>query len=173
MLVVFGGLPGTEKSTISSLLAKRLKATYLRIDAIEQALRACDSLPAGVVTEEYAVAHRVAEDNLRGGGIVVSDSVNPLAVTRDAWVDVAERAGVPVVEVEVVCTDAGEHRRRVEARASDVPGLMLPTWEAVLKRDYEPWNRPHFILDTASQIAAEAVEMLLRILPKTGRDHDL
>jgi len=99
MLIVFAGLPGTGKSTIARALAERLKATYLRIDSIEQALRACATLPAGVATEGYEVAYRVAEDNLRAGATVIADSVNPLAVTRDAWVAVAHRAAVPVVEV--------------------------------------------------------------------------
>lgn len=164
MLIVFSGLPGAGKSTIARLLAERLKATYLRIDTIEQALRVCGTLPAGVLTEGYAVAYRVAEDNLRAGGTVIADSVNPLAITRDAWVAVAARAAVPVVEVEVICTDSEEHRRRVEGRAGDVPGLTLPTWEAVKRRDYEQWNRPHVVLDTALRSVEQSVAELLRTL---------
>lgn len=38
MLLIFGGLPGTGKSTIARLLAARLGAVWLRIDSIEQAL---------------------------------------------------------------------------------------------------------------------------------------
>jgi predicted kinase len=164
MLIVFGGLPGSGKSTIARLLAERLKATYLRIDTIEQALRACGTLPAGVVTEGYAVAYRLAEDNLRAGGSVVADSVNPLPVTRDAWVAVACRAAVKVAEVEVVCSDAAEHRRRVENRESDVPGLVLPDWDGVVRRDYAAWTRPRIVLDTAILAPAEAVEVLLTAL---------
>lgn len=163
MLIVFGGLPGTGKSTIARLLANRLKATHIRVDTIEQALRECCTLPAGVITEGYVIAYRVAEDNLRAGGTVIADSVNPLMVTRDAWVSVANRTGVPVVEVEIICSDAREHRRRVETRSSDIPGLRLPAWDDVQARNYEPWNRPHHIVDTASQNAEDAVTALLRV----------
>jgi predicted kinase len=171
MLIVFGGLPGTGKSSIARLLASRLRATYIRIDTVEQALRCCATMPAGVVTEGYAVGYRVAEDNLRCGCTVIADSVNPLAITRDAWAGVAARAGVPVVEVELVCSDLQEHRRRVETRGTDVPGLALPTWDAVQRRDYEPWTRPHIVLDTALQTVEAAVETLCQAVqrwPATG-----
>jgi predicted kinase len=173
MLVVFSGLPGVGKSTIAAMLARRLPATYLRIDTIEQALRACATLPAGVVAEGYAVAYLLAEDNLRAGGTVVADSVNPLPVTRDAWLAVANRAHVPVLEIEIVCSDASEHRRRVETRPSNVPGLRLPVWDEVLARDYRPWDRPHVILDTATRTAEDVVEALLampQLRERTGSD---
>ena len=35
MLIVFGGLPGTGKTTLSRLVAQDLSATWLRIDVIE------------------------------------------------------------------------------------------------------------------------------------------
>jgi len=36
------------------------------------------------------VAYRLAADNLRLGMSVVADSVNPIAITRRAWRDVAQ-----------------------------------------------------------------------------------
>ena len=38
MLVVFGGLPGTGKTTLATALALRQRASYVRVDAIESAL---------------------------------------------------------------------------------------------------------------------------------------
>src|SRR6516225_11937556 len=42
MFIVLGGLPGSGKSTIAQRLASEIKATYLRVDSIEQAIRICD-----------------------------------------------------------------------------------------------------------------------------------
>jgi len=86
----------------------------------------------------------------------------PLAVTRDAWLGVASDAGARVLEVELVCTDLAAHRKRVQTRAVDIPGLKLPTWSQVLDRDYEPWDRDHLIIDTAAQRPVAAAETILR-----------
>lgn len=63
MLIVIGGLPGTGKSTIARELASRCRATYLRIDSIEQTLRNTRVVLAGDVgAAGYAVAMPVARD---------------------------------------------------------------------------------------------------------------
>jgi predicted kinase len=121
MLIIFGGLPGTGKSTIARLLAKRLKATYLRIDTIEQTLRACSTPQAAVTSEGYLVAYHVAGDDPRTGGTVIADSVNPVAETRAAW-----RAVAAAVEIETICSDPHEHRRRVETASPTSPAWSFP-----------------------------------------------
>jgi predicted kinase len=40
MLIVFSGLPGVGKTTIAQALARELRATYVRIDTIEDAILA-------------------------------------------------------------------------------------------------------------------------------------
>ena len=154
MLVILGGLPATGKTAIARELARQLGAVHVRIDTIEQALR-----HAGVTVWDhgYRVGYAAAEDNLRLGHTVVADSVNPLEITREAWRDVAKRAGLTAVEVEIVCSDRDEHRRRVEDRRTDVEGLRLPTWEDVVRREYEPWTGVHLVVDTARLTITEAV----------------
>jgi predicted kinase len=166
-LIIFGGLPGTGKSMIASELARQFDAVYLRIDSIEQAIRDSGVVSQSLNDAGYRAGYAVAEDNLRSGRTVIADSVNPLKITRDAWIGVADLAQVSAVEVEVVCSDPEQHKRRVETRASDVEGLRPPTWQEVVSREYEPWERPHIVVDTASHSVAENVKRIREML--TGR----
>lgn len=161
MLVVLSGLPGVGKTAIARQLAVALDAVHVRIDSIEQALRDAGSVVEG---EGYAVGYAVAEDNLRVGRIVVADCVNPWLLTRNEWRAVADRAGVRAIDVEVVCTDVDEHKRRVEARAADIPGHQLPTWAEVMQRDYQPWNSDRFVIDTARLDVTESVGAILSVV---------
>jgi predicted kinase len=160
MLIVFGGLPGTGKTTIARAFAQERHAMYLRIDTIEQALRSSRVLAGDVGPAGYLIAYALAETNLRLGGIVAADSVNPLAMTRDAWRQVARTVSSAIFEIEVVCSDTDEHRRRVETRAIDIAGLTPPTWQQVIDREYEPWDRPRLVLDTAHRTPAETLKEL-------------
>jgi predicted kinase len=146
VLVALSGLPGVGKTTIARELARATGALHLRIDSIEQALR---NAGVSVESEGYRVAYVVAEDNLRLGRIVVADCVDPWPLTRDDWRAVAARTGVRVIDVEVICSDAVEHRRRVELRTGDIEGHQLPTWSDVLKLDYRPWTTERLVIDTA------------------------
>jgi predicted kinase len=166
MFIIFSGLPGTGKSTIASRLADRLGAVYLRIDSIEQAIRSAGILSdtGDIGAAGYMVSYQVAADNLRIGRTVVADSVNPLEVTRDAYRSVARQAGVGFLEVETVCSDEEQHRKRVETRRSTVAGLALPTWHQVKARAYQGWNRPRLMLDTALLSVDQSIEEILHAL---------
>jgi len=162
-LYIFAGLPGSGKTTLARLLAQRIGAAHLRIDTIEQALR--DLCSFDVQGEGYRLAYRVASDILRTGVSVAADSCNPIELTRREWEQVALNAGVGFVNIEVVCSDDREHRKRVETRASTVPGLRLPTWQEVESREYHEWTVERIVLDTSGGTAEECIEELLSKLP--------
>lgn len=163
-LIVFSGLPGTGKSMIARGVAEAIGAVWLRIDSIEVAIRTSGVVPGSLDDAGYRAAYAVAADNLRLGRDVIGDSVNPWSLTRDAWRDAGLGAGARVVEVEVICSDPAEHRRRVETRAIDVPGLIAPTWAEVTGRDYRPWDRERIVIDTAGRDIADSVAQVLAAL---------
>src|SRR4051812_13149341 len=165
ILYIFSGLPGTGKTTLSQLLARRVGAAHVRIDTIEQALREMYSVE--VQSQGYQLAYRLAGDNLRLGMSVVADSCNPIELTRREWERVATNAGAHYFNIEVVCSDPCEHRRRVETRVSTIEGLKLPTWQDVIERNYDPWAGYRVILDTSRLSEQECLDELLA---KTGGD---
>ena len=162
LLIILCGLPGTGKSSIAQELARQIGAVHVRIDTIENALRHSER-PVEVTDHGYAVAYAVVADNLRIGHTVVADSVNPIAITREAWRGVAFRAGVSFFEVEIVCSDPEEHRRRVETRVADLEGHVQPTWQQVVERENEPWDAD-LVVDTARLSLDEAVAAIREAL---------
>ena len=67
MLIVFSGLPGTGKSTLARVLATELRAVWLRIDSIEQAIRVSGVVDGDLRDAGYRAAYAAADDNLRLG----------------------------------------------------------------------------------------------------------
>lgn len=150
MLVVVGGLPGVGKTTLARALAGRLPATHLRVDAFEvalvrQGLLAADDIGA----HGYELALAAADTCLTAGTDVVVDAVFPVARSRRPFRDLAARHGTPVHWLRLICRDPLEHRRRVEERAPDLPGHVVPDWAAVRRREVDQWHERHTVVDTA------------------------
>ena len=167
LLVVVGGLPAVGKTAVCrALLGERPMTppmTWLRVDSIEQALRRsgemAPDMPGGA---GYYAAAAVAGDVLSTGGDVLVECVNPLPITRRLWERTAVDAGSRLLQVELVCSDRDEHRRRVEQRVSDIEGLVLPGWRDVLQRDYAPWPEADLRLDTGRLEVTGAAELIAR-----------
>jgi predicted kinase len=168
VLIAFSGLPGTGKSTVARKLAAKISAVWLRIDTIEQGMRDSTAVCGPINDAGYRAAYGVAADNLQSGLSVVADCVSDCTLTRDAWRDVGLKTNARVVEVEVICADPHEHRRRVEDRTVEISGLDLPRWEEVIARPYESWDRDRLIIDTARLTPDECIAVILAVLSTTS-----
>lgn len=163
MLIIFGGLPGTGKTTISKEIARRLKAVYLRVDTVEQTLKNLEGYPDSLIigSEGYVISYAIAKENLALSLDVIADSVNPIAITRHDWRQVAKEANTDYVEIELICSDDIQHQERIEKRVADINGHKLPTWKDVLDRDYEPWESTSMLVDTSIQTVDESVQKII------------
>ncbi|GAA2627456.1 AAA family ATPase [Paractinoplanes durhamensis] len=150
MLAVFAGLPGVGKSTLAARVAAELPAAVLAVDTVDFALQRYGVTEPRPGYAAYGVVAALAEEQLRIGHHVLIDAVSPVKAARELWTSVAERAGVPLRVVEVVCGDDTEHRRRVEARYAARDHDGIPDWVRVLERqnEYEPYLGPRLVVDT-------------------------
>lgn len=167
MLVILSGLPGVGKTTVARQVAARMKAAYVRVDTIEQTLRPL-AVGSPIGAQGYLVAYAIASDNLALGLAVVADGVNASDLPRAAWREVAQAQGCRLLFVHMLCSDAREHRRRVEERRPDLPGHVLPGWEAISAMQVEPPPADALVLDTARLSASQAADEVVRRAGGTG-----
>jgi predicted kinase len=159
ILFIFSGLPGVGKTTLARQLAQATGAVFLRIDTIEQGLREICGLSVG--GEGYRLSYRIASDNLQQGHNVIADCCNPVTLTRNEWNAVAQANTALCINIEVICSNQDEHRRRVENRVSDITGFRLPSWPEVLQREYHAWHQNVIRIDTAGTSPDECLATLL------------
>jgi hypothetical protein len=150
---------------------------YVRVDSIEQAIRA-SAIASPSLDEVGYVAYGVAERNLRIDRVVSADPVNPLQSTRDVWLNVAKRVEGETMEIELTCSDLKQHRRRVKTRVIHIPGLIVPAWADVIAREYHPGHRERLVVDSLVRTTQQNVglirEALWRVLAdRTLSSHDI
>lgn len=162
-LIIFSGLPCSGKSTLASGLAKKIGATYLKIDTIEQALKDLCSLQ-DVEDKGYLLAHKIAQENLKAGQNVIADSVNPWSLTRNDWNHVAQEIDADFLNFEVICSDPSEHKKRAFTRGPSVPGAKVLTWQDITQRDYHPWEGKRHQVDTAGKTVEQSLVQMLEVL---------
>jgi adenylate kinase family enzyme len=153
VLFIFSGLAGSGKSTLAQNISKILNAVYLRIDTIDNVLiEQCKfNLQGG---ESYNLAKKIIEDNLKIGNSIISDQCNPWNMTRLEFNNVAIKNNCKYMNIEIICSDKEEHKKRIENRG-------YPKWEEINKWGYEQWNEEHIIIDTANKTIEECTKELL------------
>ena len=165
MLVAMAGLPGTGKTAIAEAIGARLLKPVVSVDPIESAI-----LRAGIDADQptglaaYLVAEALAETVLRAGHGAIVDAVNAVDPAREQWVNLAARAGEPLRFLEVVCSDVGVHRGRLEARERDLPHVSSTSWHAVEQSldEYAEWSGSSGAVERLTLDSVEPLEALVQ-----------
>ena len=169
ILFVFSGLPGVGKTTLAKALAPRLQAVHLRIDSLEAALKTSVLAISRAEDAGYVAAAAVARDNLLLGNNVIADAVNPIEITRNIWLEAAIGARAKALNIEVICSDEAEHKKRVETRSNDISAMTLPSWEDVQRRRYEPWKKHRLVIDSFDKSIEEGVDEIIEAFSQLVR----
>ncbi|RIQ32567.1 ATP-binding protein [Jiangella rhizosphaerae] len=164
-----GGLPGAGKSHLATALGVALGAPVVSVDPIEAAMWRAGvgrDQPTGLAA--YVVAEEVAAGVLALGQTVIVDAVNDVEPARGQWRRLAAAHGVALRFVEVVCSDAALHRRRLAGRRRGLDGFPEPTWADVERRraGFEAWTDPRLVVDSAGDHEADLAAALVFV--RTG-----
>lgn len=125
----------------------------------------CQHSPTSVPAfhlRSHLAAYVVADGVLGMGQTVIVDAVNAVEAARGQWRSLADRHGVPVVFIEVVCSDPVVHRRRLENRSRGIEGFAEPTWEVVerLREKFASCADHRLVLDTMTDLSSDVATSL-------------
>jgi aminoglycoside phosphotransferase family enzyme/predicted kinase len=180
-LVVVGGLSGTGKSTVAAALAARTGFQHINSDRVRKQLAGVaptDRPGEALYTPQrsaatYAAMYRTAGEALARGEGAILDGTFQRRIDRNAARAVAQRAGVPLLLVECVASDA-EIRRRLAARSARGDDPSDADWAIYLRQRarYERFSFDEGSLLRCSASETSGIEAALRSITTTTQRHN-
>lgn len=153
-LIVFSGLPGTGKSSLTEAIGRRLGIPVFAKDHLEAAI-----VRSGMTEQEdarqqlgwagYELLTSLAERQLRMGQSAILDSVASTTTIRNAWRAQAHAFGADWRVVECVCSDATVHQARLIGRKRGIRGWRELDWAEVerVRTYYQAWTDDRLVVD--------------------------
>ncbi|MEK7846560.1 MAG: AAA family ATPase [Nitrospinota bacterium] len=181
ILIVFAGLTGTGKSTLTEVLAKKLNIPVISSDIVRKKLadispevRRYNGFEEGIYSREftdrtyYEMLKRGME-NLKKGSSVILDASFRKRYHRKLVLDMASKLGIKLFIIEIFC-NVKDIKKRLYDRMEDKKSISDGRWEIYTRQkdDFEPINEikedSHIILDTTESIGV----CIEKILEKIG-----
>ena len=163
-LIVLSGLPGSGKSHLAREIARRYPIAVLESDALRKALVERPSYSQRESARLFAVCHALLERLLLRRIPVLFDATNLKEIHRRPLYEIAERTGARLLVIEVRAAE-DLVRRRMESRLAagnplDRSDATLEVYE-MMRREAEPIEEPHIVVDSATGDVGGAMERIL------------
>ena len=161
-LIIFSGLPGSGKSTLSEAVAKKMSLPIFSVDPIESSI-----IRSGIVKSfetglaAYLVSEMLATEHLKLGTSVIIDAVNSVKEPREMWRNLSKKNNAELIIIECVLNHI-IHKKRIESRVRNIHGIQEVTWVDVenCRREYFPWNEERLVVDSGISVEVNLGKVL-------------
>lgn len=169
-LILFSGIPGTGKSTLSEEIARTLHIPVFSLDWILGAMLLSQlrvQQEGFYVTTAEALLTMLIQRQLMLGQSAILDTPANTAAQRKRWQDLAQSYNAEFYGIETICSDMELHRRRVEGRKRSIPGWHdTVSWSHVERMRYksDAWaadEGEHLMIDAVHPLN-ENVQAILK-----------
>lgn len=148
-LILFAGMPGSGKTTLARMVAKRLGLPVFSKDRMQRVLRD-HHLAQENTGDGYYMILDLADEQLSLGISPILDATFPLDHFRLVASEIALRHKARFCAVYCHCSDDDLWRSRMEDRVQYVPGWRPVGWDDVLRmrQYYQPWDDNAVVIDS-------------------------
>ncbi len=149
MLVLFSGLPGTDRDTLAARLARERSWTLLTKDSITRSLAHVDIADKFAA---YTIMFGLAALNLHNGAPVVLDAPFSLPRTRTQARKVTAEHDATFLAISCICSDSARWEASLAITPPQPEGWASESFTSAekMRQRYYPWRTPHLLLDAVN-----------------------
>ena len=165
--IVLSGLPGSGKTHLATQIAARMPIAVLESDRLRKVLFERPSYSQRESGRLFSAIHGLLDSLLARGIPCLLDATNIIEAHRRSLYAIAERRGVRLVIVSVETPHEIALSRLASKSGDEVSDADAGIYEK-MRRDYEPIEHDHLVVDGTGDAGAEAERVLEALRAEVG-----